>query len=189
MPETSPPAIGQLYDPVRPGQPEGMFWKLSTRGVELLLSFARPSLTEVDAVHGGTGPAYFALIEQPNVLLLCFRLGDEIRWASQPWQAHRQRDGSPPGLPGLPGDKRATGHVPVHVYLVDNTTGIIRAHGVVTWPPPFVAAVRAAIGRYLTGPQDDATAGAELYALYQRWPETADLVRDRADATCRSGRR
>ncbi len=183
MPETFPPTIGQVYDPLRPELPEGMSWKLSTRGVELLLSFPRPSSTEVDVVHGRAGPARFALIEQPNVLLLCFRLGDGIRWASQPWQARRQQDGSPPGLPG---DEQSTGYLPVHVYLVDNATGIVRAHGTVTWSPPFVAAVRAAIGRHLTGPQDNEAAGAELYALYQRWSETAELVRDRADATCRS---
>jgi hypothetical protein len=45
MPATFLPAIGQLHDPTRPGLPEGMSWKLSTRGVELL-SFPRPSPDE-----------------------------------------------------------------------------------------------------------------------------------------------
>lgn len=184
MPATLPPAIGQLYDPTRPGLPEGMSWKLSTRGVELLLSFPRPSPIEVDAVHGRTGEARFALIEQPNMLLLCFRLGDGIRWASQPWQAQRQVPGDPPGLPG---DDESVAHLRIHIYLVDSATGIVRAHGEGTWPPKFVAAVRAAIGRHLAGAQDDTAAGTELDALYQRWPKTADLVRDRADVTCRGG--
>jgi hypothetical protein len=193
MPETLPPAIGQLYDPTRPGLPEGQSWRLSTRGVELLLSWPRPSPGEIDAVHGLTGEAQFALIEQPNVLLLCFRLGDGIRWASQPWQAIRQDDGSPPGLPAplhsADGTNAAEeGHQPVHIYLVDCVTGIVCAHGAGTWPPKFVAALRAAIDRHLAGPQDDAAAGRELDALYQRWPKTADLVRNRADITCRGGK-
>jgi len=120
-------------------------------------------------VHGHTGPARFALIEQPNVLLLAFRLGDGIRWASQPWQAQRQVAADPPGLPG--DDDESAAHLRIHIYLVDNATGIVRAYGQVSWPP-FVAAVRATIGRHLTGPQDDAAAGAELDALYQRGPRS-----------------
>lgn len=178
------PAVGQLYDPRKPGLPEGMSWTLSVRGVQLLLPFPRPTQIEIDAVHGQTGPARFALIERPHVLLLCFRFGDGLRWASQPWQARRQETSSPPGLP------EGHGRLAVHVYLVDSVSGVVRAHSAVTWPPSFVAALRAAIGRHLTarhltGSRDGTAAGAELYELYQRWPGTAELVRERADATCR----
>jgi hypothetical protein len=100
MPETFPPAIGQLYNRTRPGLPEGVSWHLSTRGVELLLSWPNPGGPEIAAVHGKTGEAQFALIEQPNVLVLAFRLGEGVRWTDQPWQASRQESGSPPGLPG-----------------------------------------------------------------------------------------
>ncbi|MGW2273655.1 hypothetical protein [Streptomyces yangpuensis] len=75
MPETFPPAVGQLYDPTRPGLPEGMSWSLSTRGVELLMSWRNPSPVEVDAIERRTGPARFALIEQPNLLLMFHQRG------------------------------------------------------------------------------------------------------------------
>ncbi|MFC8220366.1 hypothetical protein ACFUTY_19600 [Streptomyces sp. NPDC057362] len=184
MPETFPPAVGQLYDPTRPGLPEGMSWSLSTRGVELLLSLGDPTPVEIDAVGGRTGPARFAFIEQPNVLLMCFRLGEGIRWSAQPWQAVRQEEGSPPGLPGA---DQPEAHLRIHIYLADAATGIVRAHGTVSWPPWFTAAVRAAIERHLAGPQDDDLAAEEIRDLYRRWPSTADMVRERADATCRGG--
>lgn len=184
MPETLPPAVGQLYDPTRPGLPEGMSWSLSTRGVELLLSLDRPSCVEIDAVNGRTGLARFAFVEQPNVLLLCFRVGDGIRWAAQPWQAIRQEDGSPPGLPEA---DRPEAHLRVDIYLADARDGTVRAHGMVTWPPLFVATVRAAIERQMEGEQDDAAAAMEIEALLRRWPNIADLAGERADASCRGG--
>lgn len=183
MAQTLPPAIGQLYDPTRPGLPEGMSWRLSTGGVELLMAFPRPSQTEIDAVHGRSGPARFAVIEQPNVLMLCARFGEGIRWQAQPWQAVRQEPGYPAGLPGAD----APADFLLQIHLVDAATGILCAHGEVSWPPPFVATLRAAIDRHLAGAQDDAAASAEIAELYRRWPKTADMVRDRADATCRGG--
>jgi hypothetical protein len=185
MTQTLPPAIGQLYDPTRPGLPEGMSWRLSPRGVELLLSFPQPSQDEIEAVHGHTGPAEFALIEEPNVLMLCCRFGQGIRWQCQPWQACRQEAGYPAGLPGA--SAAPDFHLRLDIHLVDANTGVLCAHGEVSWPPPFVAAVRAAVDRHLTGPQDDSAAGAEIDELYRRWPKTADMVRDRAEATCRRG--
>src|SRR4051812_21936737 len=180
MTQTLPPAIGQLYDPTRPGLPEGMSWRLSTRGVELLLSFVDPSQAEADAVHGRSGPTEFALIEARNVLMLCCRFGEVIRWRCQPWQACRQEAGYPPGLPGADAPDV---HLRLDVHLVDADTGILCARGEVSWPPPFVAVVRAAIDRHLAGAQDDEFAGVEIRQLYRRWPNTAELVRDRADAT------
>lgn len=184
MSGTLPPAIGQLYDPARTRLPSGTEWRLSPRGVELLLSVPRPDRQWVQAVHGQTGPARFAFVELPHVLVLCFRFGDGVKWSDSPWQAMRQVALYPDYPPGLPGADEPDKHLLINIYLVDSTTGVVAGHGIVSWPPRFVTAVRAALARQQ---DDDAAAGVELDQLYQRFPKVADMVRNRADATCTGG--
>jgi hypothetical protein len=153
---------------MRPHLREAMSWRISAIDIELLIAVANPTHAEVEAAGGLRGPATFALIERPNVLVLAHRFGHSP-WAVQPWQATRQEnaDQYPPGLPAV---QRPL----VRVYLVDAWTGRVHAHSATSWSPRFAAGVRAALDRHLAGPQDDADAGAELEALFGRFPTTAD---------------
>lgn len=171
------PAVGQLYDPMRQQWPEGASWRLSPRDVELMVALERPTVAEVAAARGELGEARFAFVEQPNALLLCHRLGT-TPWSVQPWQAIRQErpEEYPPGLPG--------GETLVHLYLVDATTGKVKAISAATWPTSFTRALAAAIDRHLAGPQDDAAAETEIQRLLDRYADTARLVRERAEAAC-----
>ncbi|SDH35904.1 hypothetical protein [Nonomuraea jiangxiensis] len=84
-----PPAVGQLYDPMREQLPEAMTWRLSPQDVELLIAVPGSTSEEVAATRGRLGRARFAFIERSNVLVLCHRLGTG-GWTVQPWQAARQ---------------------------------------------------------------------------------------------------
>ncbi|NBE98114.1 hypothetical protein FE391_33640 [Nonomuraea sp. KC401] len=178
MAVTFRPALGQLYDPMREQLPKAMTWRLSPQDVELLIAVPGPTAEEVAATHGRLGRARFAFIERPNVLVLCHRFGTG-GWGAQPWQAVRQDhpDLYPPGLP-------AAERFPIHVYLADSRTGRVLAHGLTSWPQEFVAPLQEAIERHVAGPQDDAAAGVELEELLQLYPDSGQLVRDRAPFTC-----
>ncbi len=179
------PMIGQPYDPTRSSWPQGAEWRLSPRGVELLVCLPCPDEHEVRSFHGGGGPARFAVVESPNVLVLCWRLGGQL-WSDQPWQAVRQAALYPDYPVGLP---EGGGHLVVCLSLVDSVRGVLRARGVLTWPPAFVADLRGALTRHLAGPQDDEAAGRELDELYSRWNTSSKLVRERATITCKAGPR
>jgi hypothetical protein len=160
--------------------PEAMTWRLSPFDVELLIAVPNPTTAEIRAVQGDPGQARFALIERPNVLLLCHQLGT-TGWGIQPWQAIRQDDAEiyPPGLP-------AAERFPIHVYLADCRNGRVRAHGRTSWPPQFTTHLQEAIDRHLAGPQDDHAAGVEADTLLQPYPTVGHLVRDRAPFTCKT---
>ncbi|KOX13695.1 hypothetical protein [Nocardiopsis sp. NRRL B-16309] len=175
------PAVGELYDPRRSRYPETASWRLSPqREAELLLCFNAPDQHLITAVEGRTGPPRFALVEQPDVLILAVRF-EGTGWMEGVWQASRQETEYPPGLPA------AGGPLPVVIDLVDALSGVITARSAVTWPPPFATAVRRAIDTQIAGAQDDTAAQRELNALYSRYPTTAKLVRERATATCSGG--
>ncbi|GAA2822541.1 hypothetical protein [Saccharopolyspora taberi] len=185
-PEARVTIVGELYDPDRTEFREGADWRLSTRGVELLIAMRRPGSQWIDAVHGHAGPARFALIQAPHLLLLAFRFGEVMRWNDQPWQAMHQRrmyPDYPVGLPELTPEQ----HLLIRIYLVDAASGILRGQGLVTWPPHFASAVRRAVDEHLAAADDDEAAGRELDELYTRYPTAADLVRHRALATCKGG--
>jgi hypothetical protein len=137
----------------------------------MVIAYQKPTSAEINAVKSGT--AQFALLAGDHALLLCYRLGDQ-RWSDAPWQAMRQqRAGRQPGVAHAgPGQT-----LQVVIVLVDADTGIARAIRGTTWPEPFVTAVAAAIDRQLaaTGPD---RGQQEIDAWYQRYPDTADAVRD-----------
>lgn len=126
-------------DPTRPGLPEGLSWRLSTRGVEPLLSFVLPSQAEIDAVHGRTGAAEFALIVEPNVLMLCCRLGAGLSRQCQPWHACRQEAGYPSGLPGTEAPPEPASAAARRPGRRGHRDPACTRRGVL--PPPFVAAM------------------------------------------------
>ncbi|MFC7331348.1 hypothetical protein [Marinactinospora rubrisoli] len=176
------PSVGERYDPARSRYPETASWRLSVQhGAELMVSVPAPDQRMIDAVHGRAGAARFALITQPDVLVLATRFGEQTGWIEGAWQAIRQDPGYPPGLSG--GD----GHLVVRIHLVDALTGLVAAQSLVTWPPAFAAAVRTAIGEQLAGTQDDTAASHQLDALRRRYPTVAKLVRETATTTCTGG--
>lgn len=139
-------------------------------GVELLLTFPRPSSEEINAVR--SGEAKFALIAADHALMLCHRFGAQP-WQDAPWQAVRQAMGDRAvGLAEGAPDQ----HLVVQVVLVDGATGIVRALRAVTWPPEFVAAVRTAIERQQAAGGTDQDGERQIAEWYRQYPTTTAAV-------------
>jgi hypothetical protein len=173
--------IGALYNSSKTSWAEGVNLRLiAGQEPELLLLFANPTPAEVEAIQ--RGKAQFAWIDSEHTAVLCYRFGDHVPWSDTPYTPHRERASD--GTPGLP---PGTGHQLVVVILVDATTGIVRALRQITWPPRFAGTVRKSVTRMLATPDSPEAADAAVDALYQRYPRTDDLVRQRADVTCTGG--
>jgi hypothetical protein len=172
-------AVGEPYRPTVRQWPETPHLRLATGGCELALFFATPTAREVQAVR--RGKAQFAWVDSEHAAVLAFRFGDGVPWSDAPYTPHREHPDTPAGLP------EGDGHLMVVVVLVDAATGIVRAIRGVTWPPRFVAAVRRSVDRMLATPFSPQAADAALEALYARYPNTAELVRQRADVVCTAG--
>lgn len=164
-------AVGELYNPNVRRWPDGAFnWTLSPVGVELLMTYGRPTSDEVNAVK--SGPAQFALVAGDHALILAHRFGAQP-WSDAPWQAVRQvPPAPPPGLVEVPPDE----HLVVLVVLVDADTGVIKALRATSWPYQFATAVRTAIDRQVMFGGTDDAGQREIAGWYERFPNTTDLV-------------
>lgn len=173
---------GKLYNPNRTTWPDGALnWTLATTGVELLMTFSRPTSAEVNDVR--QGPAQFGLLAGDHALMIAHRFGAQP-WADAPWQLSRQEVGGyPAGLTEV-----GTGqHLLVQIVLVDADTGIIKALRGTTWPEPFVTALRAAIERQRAAGGRDRDGQQEIERWYARFATTPDLVAN-ADLVIAGGR-
>jgi hypothetical protein len=173
-------AVGELYNPNRRSYSETPLLRV-VRGhpVELVLFYESP--TEIEIADIGRGRAKFAWVTSDHVAVLGFRFGGQ-RWSDVPYSPHledlgSQRAGIEPGQ----------ANTPVHVVLVDAATGVVRAQRLLTWPQQFGDAVRTAVDRLLDTPFSRQAHDAGVSALYSRYPDTAKMVRERADVTCTGG--
>lgn len=173
-------AVGEPYNPRVTSWPEAAQLRLTVEtGAELVMFFNSP--TEAEREAAARGPARFAWIDSEHVGVLCYRFEPGIPWSDAPYTPHREEKYTA-GVPGPAGR-----HLLVLVYLVDATTGLIQAMRQVTWPPRFADAVRESVARMAAAPFSAAAADDALDAIFARYPDTADLVRHRADVTCRGG--
>jgi hypothetical protein len=164
--------VGEPYDPDIPRWPDSSFsWTLtpsSSVGAELLISYDRPTLKEVDAVK--TEAAQFGLLAGDHALVLTHRFGDQP-WSDVPWLAAHQTH-RPPGLPELPPGEDLV----VLAVLIDAGTGLVEALRATSWEPEFAAAVGMAVERQLTNGANEQLGHAEIDGWYARFPRPEDLV-------------
>lgn len=169
-------SVSQRYHPDRASWPDGVTqYNYRSGGHELILFLARPRSTEVQTVKRGN--TEFALVTQDDLLLLLYRFdknGDGLPWGDAPYSWHLvpadQRD--LPSEPETP-ERRDL----LHVLLVDAADGLIRAIRVVTLSPSFTAVLRGSIREQAARPwPGDAAYDRQLQALYQRFPQTAEML-------------
>lgn len=169
--------VGAPYPTPLPWQDGAAQLTLAPRGVRFVLPLRSPTEPEVHAVRKGS--AEFALVPADRYLLWVYRFSNPgtsnpaasgLPWADTPWEYHRQTQPAP----GLPGEEGQT--FQLQLVLVDAATNIIRALRVITPPVEFADAVRAAVKRQASRPNETARAGAEIQRLYARYPTSADLL-------------
>ncbi|MBB4936552.1 hypothetical protein FHR32_000857 [Streptosporangium album] len=148
--------------------------RLTPDGCELALFYPSPTAAEVHEIRGGL--PQWAWVELDGIAVLAFRFGT-LQRADTPYQVTRDETARDQSGPIDPEGK----HLIVSVVLVDAHTGIIKGLRALTWPPEFATAVRDTVQRQLDSPITDAQAGIALQALYDLYPDTASLVRERAD--------
>ncbi|MEU5242385.1 hypothetical protein ACH4UR_37420 [Streptomyces lydicus] len=173
-------AVGQPY-PSKIKWPDGASeLRITPQGVEFLLAVSTPEKHEVNAFQKGN--AEFALIPGRHHLMWAYRFanpktgnpqaqGPGIPWTDSPWEYHRQAAAMPVAVPGERGST-----FPLHLVLIDSSTGIIKGLRMVGPPVEFADALRDAVEAQASTPANDAAAGQEINALYARYPATTDLL-------------
>lgn len=138
--------IGAPYNPRVRQWPETLSYQYRAGAHELLLFFASPSKTEIDAV--GEGKAHIALHVEPPVIILCARF-EPLPWSDASYSWHLvpevERD-----LPSA--DLSADHQAVLTTILVDANTGIVRAIRVVTLGSEFTRALHSAIRAQAASP-------------------------------------
>lgn len=147
--------------------------------VRLALYIHSPSAAEIDEAQNAPH-MWFALIPGEHAMILAHRFGDG-RWADRSWQAVLQ-----PASPGFP-DPGTDQHIPISVALVDADTGLLRAHRITTWPPPFAIAVRDAITTQLRNGTPAPAGYSELLGWVHRHTTPDALVDTQASIIVRGG--
>lgn len=175
--------IGHPFSPDRSRWPVGPHLWMDEDGIRLALFLPDPSPAEIHEVYHGK--IRFAWVERQMSGFLVFKIG-QMPWADAPFS---------PGLAlrGRTLELMERGlHHPVHLFLVDADSGILRGMRFFTWPAYFVNTVVESVRRIAARPFNNVAALAEqdqLYAQYPNGPSIARLVKAEALATCLGGQR
>ncbi|MBI5549321.1 MAG: hypothetical protein HY901_36005 [Deltaproteobacteria bacterium] len=171
--------VGDLYHPDHRLWPE--FVQYSYRGGqhELVLFLRQPSPQEVQAAR--TGRADFALVVEPPVLLLCYRFSCGGPWSDAPFSWHLVPASERATPPDPTGEERAT----LQVVLVDAATGLVQALRLLSFAPPFTAALHRAIRAQALIPWEPRAFDATLSKLYSTG--APDQLAERSEVRCRGG--
>ncbi|MCX4099136.1 hypothetical protein [Nocardia sp. alder85J] len=173
-------AVGQLYDPHRRHWAPVPIVRITHAGIHLALMIASPTDAEVEAVRSGV--PRFAWIDAENVALLAWSFDPGIPWNDAPYSPHLEQAGDVPGI-----GTSARHPAVVTVVLVDADTGLVRAVRHTTWPCEFTAVVAESVTRMAAAAPDMNAMDSAMAELYIAYPDTAELVAMKANATCTGG--
>ncbi|MFF9192706.1 hypothetical protein [Streptomyces rochei] len=151
--------------------------RITQQGVDFVLAFADPEPHEVNAFRRGN--AEFALVPAKHHLMWLYRFTDAqegnprkgIPWSDQPWAYHLQAAVETPAPPGVPGSS-----FPLQLFLVDSTTGIIKALRLIGPTVDFADALRAAVSAQAATLHNPAAIAQEIQGVYDRYPQSTDLL-------------
>lgn len=175
-------SVGSLYHPARTRWPEGSQYTCRAGEHELLLLWPSPRAAEVRGVRSGA--VEIAVLVEPPVIALCYRIADACDWSDAPYSIHLvpEPEREPPHQDALAAESRAL----LRVVLVDAMTGIVRAIRAVTLSPEVTRGLHEAIARQLVAPWDPSAYDAALASLYARHPHSRSMAAA-ASLRCRGG--
>lgn len=166
----TPYQVGALYNPRRTSYPETGQFNFRSGQHELVLFYRSPTAKEVAEVR--SAPFSIGLfVDLPSIVLL-YRLG-KSPWSDAPYSWHLVPEAERT-LPAV-ADSAETRAL-LLVFLVDASTGILRAMRQVTMSPAFTHALHDAIHHQASLPWSSGEYDRHLQGLYRRFPSSADMV-------------
>ncbi len=167
--------VGESFVRGRRRWPSGAEFSFGPAGAELTLFHpGRPvPPAVVEAVQGG--PAEFALIVRPGVLVLAYRFGDAIPWADAPYSWHLQpvsRRVVPSAAAIGDPETRAL----LWITLVGAEDGIVHAQRGMTLDPAFTRALNSAVRDQAMGPFNADACASAISSIYGKYPDTTDRL-------------
>jgi hypothetical protein len=163
--------VGERFSPGVGSWPEGAQFACGPGHYELALFHAEIRADVVDEVR--RGPAEFALIVQPQVIVLAYRFGELIPWQDIPYSWHLQppaRQVIPPVVPSP--EARSL----LWITLVGARDGIIHAQRGMTLSPSFTRALQNAIGDQAAHAFDPEGCTGAISSIYLGYPQTVDRL-------------
>jgi hypothetical protein len=163
--------VGEHFRRGRREWPVGAEFAFGPGGHELTVF--RPAVAPglVDAVS--RGPAEFALIVEPPVLVLAFHFGEAMRWEEAPYSWHLQPEFRRvvPAAAVVPGARAL-----LWITLVGADDGIIHAQRGMTLSPPFTQALHDAIRAQALRPFDPRACTDAIADLFVTRPDPLDRL-------------
>jgi hypothetical protein len=163
--------VGEPFRRGRREWPVGAEFAFGPGGHELTVF--RPAVAPGLIHEVGRGPAEFALIIRPPVLVLAFRFGEATRWEEVPYSWHLQPEFRRlvPAAAVSP-EARAL----LWINLVGADDGIIHAQRGMTLSPPFTRALHDAIRAQAMRPFDPCACTEAVADLFVTHPDPLDRL-------------
>jgi hypothetical protein len=163
--------VGESFYRGRSEWPPGAEFAFGPAGHELTLFHPGITPDVVDAVR--RGPAEFALIVRPPVIVLAYRFGDSIPWGDAPYSWHLQPEFRQlvPAAVVAP-DARAL----LWITLVGAEDGIIHAQRGMTLAPAFTRELHDAVRAQAMNPFDPIDCTSAISSIYLTHLETIDRL-------------
>jgi hypothetical protein len=170
--------VGEIFHRNCRQWPEGAQFIVRPGGPELTLfqTEIRPGL--VDEVR--RGPAEFALIVEPPVIVLAYRFGESIPWSDVPYSWHLQPEQGR-AIPTLVNSPEA--RALLWITLVGTSDGIIHAQRGMTLSPSFTRALHQSIRDQAISAFDPEECTLAISSIYLRSFSTVDRLRIAAART------
>jgi hypothetical protein len=163
--------VGELFYRGCRSWPSGAEFAFGPGGHELTLFHPAIGPELIDDVR--CGPAEFALIVRPPIIVLAYRFGDSIPWEDTPYCWHLQPEFRRvvPGAAIAP-EARAL----LWFTLVGADDGIIHAQRGMTLSPEFTRALHDAIRAQAMSPFDPSDCPSAISSLYVSHLDTVDRL-------------
>ncbi|MBS1807572.1 MAG: hypothetical protein JST84_05210 [Acidobacteria bacterium] len=146
---------------------------------QLVLCYNHPTPAEIQAA--AADPAEFALKVVGPVIFVCFRFGRSIPWSDAPFSIHL----APEAVAEIPAPATRETRILLQVFLVDASTGILKAMRAFTFSPAFSRALEAGIAKQQEQPFDRPIYDQSINQVQRQF--TSHQLAASAAITCRGG--
>ena len=181
--EVSIYVVGEPFPhPPPPGQPEGPLYTYDASGHSLVFLYRSVSQQEVEAVE--TARVDFGVFSLRNIVFLLARVEGLNSWCDVPfnWHLVPAEDREIPTIPESPDPDHAT----IIIYLVDLSSGLLRAIRAATVSPHFTRTLHSAIRQQSRSIWNGMNAYVDDLAKVQAAYPTKKMVQQ-ALAKCQAG--